>query len=102
MEKETLDRLGLAWCRLNRFEWDDLIGPKPDGFDALPNNPPKRWIPFLKRKPSKTDYIAPALDAIESIIGEANTSRYWWTLHMHRTEEEWFRWYTGIDGPFQR
>ena len=25
------DRLGLALCRLNCGEWDDFLGPRPDG-----------------------------------------------------------------------
>ena len=28
-----VDRLGLAYCRLNSWEWDDAVGPKPEGFD---------------------------------------------------------------------
>lgn len=38
------ERLALAWCRLNRWEWDEYIGPKPDGFDDLPNCFPVRFL----------------------------------------------------------
>lgn len=93
-------RLGLAYCRLISFEWDPILGEKPDGFDNLPDYTEKRRLPFLKRKPSKHDFIAPAIRAIESIIGEANTSRYWWRFELHRSDEEWFRWYVSAQGPF--
>lgn len=87
------DRLGLAYCRLNGWEWDDLLGPKPKGFDDLPNYDRKRGMPFHKSLPSKQDYIDPAINAIRSIIGEANASRCHWKFSLGRTEEEWFKWY---------
>lgn len=68
-----VDRLGLAWCRLNRHEWDrELLGDKPDGDSAFRN----------------------AMKAIESMIGEANISRCWYVFEVNKTEEEWFKWYT--------
>ena len=27
------DRLGLAYCRMNCWEWDDYMGNKPEGFE---------------------------------------------------------------------
>lgn len=70
------ERLGLAYCRLNSFEWDPI-----------------------QRKPSKCDFVAPAIMAIKSIIGEANTSRYWWRFELHKSDEEWFHWYVSTQGP---
>lgn len=87
-----VDRLGLAWCRLICYKWDELIGKKPDGFDDLPDTNPKRK-PWQKRKPSKADYIRPAYKAIEEIIGEANCIRCWWLFFLGKTEDEWLRWY---------
>ena len=75
-----IDRLGLAYCRLNGFEWDDILGPAPNEFDKLP-------------KAQKDDYIKPAIEAIRSIIGEANCSRCWWMFKLGKSKEEWFRWY---------
>lgn len=108
-----LDRLGLAWCRFNRWEWDELAGPKPDGFDDLPEfdpyeaerakHPytmkllskvhPKRYAKRL----SKSDFTRPALKGIEHEIGEANASRCWWIFELGRTEDEWRRWYCSTD-----
>lgn len=93
------ERLGPAYCRLNSFEWDPILGEKPDGFDNLPNYTEKRRLPLFKRKPSKCDFVAPAIMAIKSIIGEANTSRYWWRFELHKSDEEWFHWYVSTQGP---
>lgn len=82
---DRTDRLGLAWCRLNSFVWDEIIGEKPPGFDELPN--------YAEGKASKHDYVHPAILGIESIIGEANASRCWWVFKLGKTEEEWLRWY---------
>ena len=65
------DRLGLAWCRLNCGEWDDFLGPRPDGI-------------------ANRDVMG----AIAEIIGKANTSRCWWIFNLGRSETEWVRWYT--------
>lgn len=87
------DRLGLAYCRLNCYQWDDLVGPKPEGFDDLPEN-----LTFAQRLHDRSarcqsDFVRPALLGIESIIGEAATSRCWWKFRLGRSEEEWFAWY---------
>lgn len=97
-----IDRLGLACCRLNQWEWDEYIGPKPDGFDQLPRwerHPflmkilatisPKKYAPIR----SKSDYITPVIKAIESDIGADTISRCHWVYGLKRTEEEWRKWY---------
>lgn len=90
-----IDRLGLAYCRLSRYEWDDIIGPKPESFDSLPDYIVSKRRPrrVSKHLPSKSDYVAPPIKAIRSIIGEANCSRCWWLFVLGRTESEWFQWY---------
>lgn len=62
------ERLGLAYCRLNSGEWDSLLG-EPNG--------------NAYRK----------MNAIQEIIGEANTSRAWWVFNLKKTPEEWERYY---------
>ena len=74
MDKKTVNRLGLAWVRLNRGEWDELFGEKPEDYDL--------------------QYFKVINDAIANLIGEANMSRCWWIYELGRTEEDWFRWYT--------
>ena len=93
------ERLALAYGRLSGYLWDPILGPKPEGFDDLPRyTEPRRFT--RKRTPCKSDFVRPAMKAIESIIGEAATSRFWWVYGLGRTEEEWFRWYISPDGPF--
>ncbi|MBD5151288.1 MAG: hypothetical protein HDT16_02060 [Oscillibacter sp.] len=104
-----IDRLGLAFCRLNCWEWDDIVGPKPEGFDDLRisdrfsveryRHPFLMWVlekidpDTYQRGRYKFDYTHPAIEAITSVIGEANTSRCWWKFELRRTETEWWNWY---------
>lgn len=97
------DRLGLAYCRLNGYQWDDLIGPKPEGFDELPEELALPQRLTSKGARCKSDFVRPAILGIESIIGEAATSRCWWKFRLGRSEEEWFAWYVTErfrTGPF--
>lgn len=104
-----VDRLGLAYCRLNGYGWDDIIGPKPKGFDGLPDYDPyaverihhpiimgilaKLFPEKYGRKPTKHDFVYPAMRGIESEIGGANTSRCHWIYGLGKTEQEWREWY---------
>lgn len=88
-----IDRLGLACCRLNEFRWDDLLGPKPDGFDELPNFDPKEGRLFHRKIRTKADYTHKPYCAILHIIGSTNESRCYWKFVLGRTEAEWFQWY---------
>lgn len=99
-ELNRVDRLGLAYCRISSYGWDDILGDKPPLYDNLPNYVPEPRVPFLKRKPSKHQYIWPAARAIRSIIGEANISRCWWKFVLGKSEDDWFHWYVGQEGPF--
>ena len=106
---DRTDRLGVAYCRLNSWEWDEYMGPKPENFDSLPefdknymkrvNHPiimrilerifPTRYA----KKSTKQDYIRPKIKRIEQDIGGANVSRCHWVYGMKRTEDEWRQWY---------
>lgn len=74
-----IERMGLAYCRLNCWDWDELIGEKPDGFEQMTNK-------------EKHGYIEPQLDRIEQILGSPYTSRCWWVYELGKTEEEWLEW----------
>ncbi|WP_312635113.1 hypothetical protein [Oscillibacter sp.] len=90
------DRLALAHTCLKCVLWDEILGPKPEGFDDLPKFSKEVKKPFRPRQHmrSKRDYTEPAAESIERIVGEANISRFWWVVVFGRTEEDWFRWYT--------
>lgn len=93
---DRIDRLGLAYCRLISWQWDEIVGPKPEGFDEMPESGDKH-----SRAPGTKHYcLYPAYKGIESIIGEANTSRCWWKFELGRTEQEWLRWYCSAENYF--
>lgn len=104
-----VDRLGLAACRFNCWEWDDFIGPKPDDFDELPlwdmYSSKRIRHPFIMgilsrifpnkyaKRRNKSDLIAPVMKALKMEIGDANIDRCWWKFALHKSEEEWRLWY---------
>lgn len=87
-----IDRFGLAYCRLNTWEWDDICGEKPEGFDELPDGDPKRGRLFHKPILCKSDFIDRLIPLILD-IGKANSSRCWWLFELKKTEKEWMEWY---------
>ena len=74
-----VDRLGLAYCRLNSYEWDDILGEKP--------------------KNIRQELCMKKMMAIQEIIGSANTNRCWWKFELGRTEDEWRAWYYKKHSP---
>ena len=74
-------RLGLAYCRLNSWQWDDIIGPKPNDFDNIED--------LLV----KNEYLYEPFQRIINIIGERNCNKYWWIFVLDKTEDEWVEWY---------
>lgn len=74
-----VERLGLAYCRLNCWIWDELVGEKPDGFDRMTSD-------------EKHAHIYPQLRRIEQILGNPYVNRCWWLYEMGKTEEEWLEW----------
>lgn len=86
----TVERLGLAYCRLNSGEWDELVGPKPEGWDKMPDYDYNRQRTLY---PTKADYQLRSMQAIENIIGKAEVSRCHWRFELGKTEEEWLAWY---------
>lgn len=111
MSVDEINRLGLAYCRLNTWEWDEIVGPKPDGFDEMPRYD-KFWyirtyhpifMKFLEmlnpmkfaKKQTKYDCIYPVIEEIRSRIGEENCSRAWWANVLGKPHHEWQAWYYG-------
>lgn len=63
-------RIGLAYNRLTNWEWDELLGPKPDGFDEMPRISKRRL--FRRRAPSKFDYISAAMEVLREVCPMAD------------------------------
>ena len=89
---DRTDRLALAACRLNRYQWDPILGPKPEGFDNLPDYTKTSFFTG-KRKPCKFEHVIRARKSVLSIIGEAAESRFYWLHGLGQTEEAWLEWY---------
>lgn len=87
MRRKTIARLGKAYVTLNCWEWDEFIGDKPKGFDALESYSRDETVT------TKLTYIAPYMIFIRNIIGEKNCSRYWWKYRLHRCYFKWLFWW---------
>lgn len=75
------ERLGIAFVRGNKWEWDDeVLGPKPDGFDKMTHD--EKW-----------HFLTPKLNAIQFIIGISGANKAWWKYELHRSEDEWRDWF---------
>lgn len=74
-------RLGLAYCRLNSWQWDDIVGSKLNDFDNIED--------LLV----KNEYLHEPFQRIINIIGERNCNKYWWIFVLDKTEDEWVEWY---------
>ena len=77
-------RLGQVYCNLNCWRWDDLLGPKPEGFDFMSHD-------------EKHRVINPAFNLILSILGETAANKWWWILELGRSEQDWVAWRLGDD-----
>lgn len=93
------DRLALAVCRLEANKWDPILGPKPEGYDDLPGYEKLNCF-TQKRKPCKFEYAIRARKAIESMIGHAAISRFYWIYGLGETEKAWFEWYVTTDHEY--
>lgn len=92
------ERLALAWYRLSGYEWDPYIGPKPEGFDGLPDYLPPRY--FSSRRPlCKSYYVRPVMTAIEETIGDLPLTKiaYDQSMQFHgHSSEDFIQWYFSI------
>lgn len=83
-----VDRLGLAYVRLNFGCWDPILGPIPSALDPVKLVEDSGPVTF-----GINETFQPLMDAIESIIGEAACSRAFYICITGKTEADWFRWY---------
>lgn len=77
-ELSPMERLGLAYCRLEGLEWDEHIGPKPQGFDDA-------------RDDIKLFIVQRHLRRIEAMVGETFLDRCRWVYDQGRNEAEWIK-----------
>lgn len=90
------ERLALAWHRLNCYHWDAYVGPKPEGFDSLPDYLPPRRL--TGRRPlCKSYYVRPVMAMIEETIGEFPLLEFSYAQQHGGSHEDYIRWYFSID-----
>ena len=65
------ERLGLAYCRFNCWQWDELCGPCPENFYEL--------LPFSRLQGQKTrkDYIDEKIEWVWQQLGAKKCLHYW-------------------------
>lgn len=72
------ERLGLAYCRLNTHQWDELLGEKPEQYDD---------------SDEAVRLSVKIMEHIRQIIGPAKANECWWRFTQIGSREEWLRWY---------
>ena len=83
--QKIIERLGLAWVKLNKYQWDEILGDKPDGFDEMTT--PERY---------DCGIISKQMRRIEDLLGEhhkAITSMCWWKFELKEDINSWIDWY---------
>lgn len=72
------ERLALAAYRMNGWQWDDMFGEKPDGFDQMTID-------------EKNKFIYPQFMQIDELLGDVYLGRCFW-IFDGKTEAEWLEW----------
>lgn len=84
--KYPVERIGLGFCRMNCFEWDEeLFGPPPEGWDKL-NNAEKYKHPEFRH----------CVRMIDDILPEKMQSMYWWIIELNSTYKKWEEWWNNF------
>lgn len=75
--------LNEIYHKLNRWEWDDRLGRKPDGWEAMKN------YNSIFKEPSKDitkhDYIEPIMDYIETRVSQKELYKYYHMTYCKMT-----------------
>lgn len=77
MTQEEIDRWGLAYCRANCWEWDELFGEKPDGFDDMPTFARGFWQRRKYKNNTKRYWLEGWIIELRYVLGEETLDRCW-------------------------
>lgn len=76
------ERLALAYWRFSSWQWDEIAGPKPEGFDRMRPYPTN----FIQRKffakKFRKHYVEVKCEIIENLLGKEKLYEY---LHKFQT-----------------
>lgn len=73
-----LERYGRAILQMEQWEWSDIIGPKPDGFDDLPIE-------------QRVEIIKPHLKEAREIVGPVVESYWRHKVDFNGSDERWLK-----------
>lgn len=82
-----LERYGRAILQMEQWEWSDVIGPKPDGFDDLPIEQRVEIIkPYLEEA---REIVGPVVESyFRHVIDYCGDAREWLERRKRECEEE--------------
>lgn len=75
---------------LNQWEWDERLGEKPSGWDALPPYQRKR---LFGRRKDRYSIITPIMREIDQYIPSYYALRYHHQVTFGSTQEEFDKWW---------
>nr|DAH64685.1 MAG TPA: hypothetical protein [Caudoviricetes sp.] len=75
-QMSPMERLGLAFCRLENLCWDEAAGEKPQGFDDAKDSVKRSLVQEPMRK-------------IKAMLGEPYINRCRWVFDQLRSEQSW-------------
>lgn len=97
IEQRLLNLSEVELCQVyhsvNAWEWNDLLGPKPEGFDDLPLFNYK-WYHEVFRRKAKETYTHPIYCAVSKLVPVKELMRYHHTHNLRSTNEEFERWWS--------
>lgn len=62
--KMSTETLFSIWKNTNAYRWDEALGPKPEGFDDMPDR--RGWRFWIKE--TKDDYTGPIFNVVNRLI----------------------------------
>lgn len=92
MKNLSQEELIEIYDRLNKYEWDDRLGDKPEGWGQMPENH-RHWYHRILRRRTKLDCIIPIMNYIKNRVGQKEVYRYHHLNNLHSTDEEFEKWW---------
>lgn len=76
------DELGKIYCKMSCFEWCDIFGDPPEGYEKMTGNE-------IHNNPKYSE----AFEAVLNMLTPKERSMYWWTIKLKRTRKNWDEWW---------
>jgi len=98
LSKISEDEWPSIHCKLNRWEWDDRLGTKPEDWDDMPSWKDKKILWFTtceedKKTRTKFKIISPLNQFIDNSVGAKAVLRYHHIHNLGRTDQQFEDWW---------